>query len=91
MVYFSKVREFMQYKRLRDLREDRDYTQAELAAMLGISQRGYSHYEKGDNDIPTEILIRLANIYQTSTDYILGLSNKRSREYSKSKKVKVNL
>lgn len=68
----------MQFKRLKDLREDNDYTQAELASMLGISQRGYSHYEKGDNDIPTEILIRLSQIYKTSTDYILGLSNQRS-------------
>lgn len=70
----------MQYKRLKDLREDHDYTQTELASMLGISQRGYSHYEKGDNDIPTEILIRLSEIYGTTTDYILGLSNQRSKE-----------
>lgn len=69
----------MQFKRLKDLREDNDFTQAELASMLGISQRGYSHYEKGDNDIPTEILIRLAQIYKTSTDYILGLNNQRSK------------
>lgn len=75
---------YMQFKRLKDLREDHDYTQTELASMLGISQRGYSHYEKGDNDIPTEILIHLSKIYKTSTDYILGLSNQRSKDYSNS-------
>lgn len=78
----------MQFKRLKDLREDHDFTQTELASMLGISQRGYSHYEKGDNDIPTEILIRLSQIYGTSTDYILGLSNQRAKEYIKSDKEK---
>lgn len=76
----------MQFKRLKDLREDHDYTQAELASILGISQRGYSHYEKGDNDIPTEILIHLSQIYETSTDYILGLTNHRSRKYIRSEK-----
>lgn len=76
----------MQFKRLRDLREDHDYTQAELASILGISQRGYSHYEKGDNDIPTEILIHLSQIYETSTDYILGLTNHRSKKYIRSEK-----
>lgn len=81
----------MQFKRLKDLREDHDYTQSELASMLGISQRGYSHYEKGDNDIPTEILIRLSQIYGTSTDYILGLSNHRTQKYSKSEKDKIQM
>lgn len=68
------------YKRIRDLREDADLTQKEIAKMIGISQRGYSHYETGNNDIPTEILIKLAQIYETSTDYILGLSPKRYNE-----------
>ena len=68
------------YKRIRDLREDADLTQKEIAKMIGISQRGYSHYETGNNDIPTEILIKLAQIYETSTDYILGLSTKRYNE-----------
>lgn len=79
----------MQFKRLKDLREDHDYTQTELANMLGISQRGYSHYEKGDNDIPTEILIRLSQIYNTSTDYILGLSNQRTKSYLNYEKEKI--
>ncbi len=81
----------MQFKRLKDLREDHDLTQTELASMLGISQRGFSHYEKGDNDIPTEILIRLSQIYGTSTDYILGLSNQKTREYTRSPKDKIQL
>ena len=49
------------YQRLRDLREDRDWTQKELAAMLGMSQTGYSKYETGENDIPTSILLKLAD------------------------------
>ena len=60
------------YPRLRDLREDSDRNQTELAAMLGMSQTGYSKYETGENEIPVSILIKLADIYQTSTDYLLG-------------------
>lgn len=60
------------YKRLRDLREDRELTQKELATILGMSQTGYSKYETGENDIPTSVLIKLANFYNTSIDYILG-------------------
>ena len=60
------------YQRLRDLREDRDWTQKERAAMLGMSQTGYSKYETGENDIPTSILLKLADIYGTTTDYLLG-------------------
>ncbi len=65
------------YTRLRDLREDRDLTQKQLAEILGMSQTGYSKYETGENDIPTHILIKLADFYHTSTDYILGRTNKR--------------
>ena len=60
------------YRRIRDLREDRDLTQTQIARMLGMSQTGYSKYETGENDIPTQVLIRLADFYQTSTDYLLG-------------------
>jgi len=60
------------YPRLRDLREDSDRNQTELATMLGMSQTGYSKYETGENEIPVSILIKLAEIYQTSTDYLLG-------------------
>ena len=66
----------MQY-RLRDLREDADLNQTQVAKYLGMSQTGYSKYETGENDIPTQILIRLARFYHTSTDYLLGLTDKR--------------
>ena len=67
------------YQRLRDLREDKDMTQTQIAKMLGMSQTGYSKYETGENDIPTEILIKLARFYNTSIDYILGETNRPNR------------
>lgn len=66
------------YHRLRDLREDADLTQTQVAKYLGMSQTGYSKYGTGENDIPTQVLIRLAQLYRTSTDYILGLSDRRT-------------
>jgi transcriptional regulator with XRE-family HTH domain len=63
------------YSRLRDLREDKDLSQKELAQILGMSQTGYSKYETGENDIPTQILMKLADFYHTSVDYILGRTN----------------
>lgn len=60
------------YKRIRDLREDHDLTQRQLAAKLGMTQTQYFRYEQGYRDIPSDILIALADLYQTSTDYILG-------------------
>lgn len=63
------------YKRVRDLREDHDLNQTEVAKMLGMSQTGYSKYETGENDIPTNVLIKLAVFYDTSVDYLLGLTN----------------
>ncbi len=63
------------YKRIRDLREDKDLTQKQIAEFLGMSQTGYSKYETGENDIPTQILIKLADYYDTSTDYILSRTN----------------
>ena len=63
--------------RLRDLREDADLTQTQVARVLGMSQTGYSKYETGENDIPTQVLIRLAGFYRTTTDYILGISSRR--------------
>ena len=70
----------MVYRRLKDLREDHDLTQADLAGILNISQRGYSHYETGNNDIPTEILIKLANYYNVSIDYILERTNQKEHK-----------
>ncbi len=60
------------YKRIRDLREDRDLNQTAVAKMLGMSQTGYSKYETGENDVPTDILIKLADFYDVSVDYLLG-------------------
>ncbi len=66
------------YPRIRDLREDHDLKQRELAALLNCSQQVYSNYELGQRDIPTDVLIRLAKFYQVSTDYILGLTNNQA-------------
>lgn len=63
------------YRRIRDLREDHDLTQKQVAEILHCSQQVYSNYELGQRDIPTAILIALANYYHTSTDYILGLTD----------------
>lgn len=67
------------YPRIRDLREDKDLNQTQVAKMLGMSQTGYSKYETGENDIPTAVLIKLANFYDTSIDYILGQTSVRKR------------
>jgi Predicted transcriptional regulators len=60
------------YRRIRDLREDHDLTQKQMGEILSCSQRVYSNYERGDIDIPTSILIRLADYYHVSVDYLLG-------------------
>ena len=65
----------MYYSRLKDLREDRDLVQKEVAFVLGIDQRVYSTYETGKREIPTRFVVTLAKFYNTSTDYILGLTN----------------
>ncbi len=62
----------MYYRRIRDLREDHDLMQKEIAAVLGIQQTVYSRYERGFQTIPLEHLIKLADYYQVSTDYLLG-------------------
>lgn len=67
------------YPRIRDLREDLDINQTTMAKMLGMSQTGYSKYETGENDVPTSILIKLANIHNVSIDYILGQTNIKTR------------
>ena len=65
------------YKRIRDLREDSDLTQREMAEMLNCSQQVYSNYELGQRDIPTDILIKLSKFYNVSVDYILGITDNR--------------
>ncbi len=62
------------YQRIRDLREDHDMKQVEVASYLNCSQQVYSNYELGQRDIPTDILIKLSRLYSVSTDYILGLT-----------------
>lgn len=66
------------YPHIRDLREDADLSQADLAKILNCSQVAYSYYEIGKRDIPTEVLITLAKYYHCSTDYLLGLTNTRT-------------
>lgn len=65
------------YERIRNLREDKDMTQAEVAAYLGCSQRIYSNYERGEVNIPLGILIKLADLHQTSTDYLLNRTSQK--------------
>lgn len=67
----------MVFQRIQDLREDRFWTQTYVAKRLNISQRSYSHYENGTRQLPVEILIALSRLYHVSTDYILGLSNRK--------------
>ena len=65
----------MMYPRLKDMRSDAKLTQKEVAAKLNMSQTGYSKYETGENDVPSIVLIKLAKLYETSVDYLLGLTN----------------
>lgn len=69
----------MLYQRIRDLREDNNYKQKEVAAYLHCSQQVYSNYELGQRDIPTDILIRLSELYHVSVDYLLGLTSNPAR------------
>jgi transcriptional regulator with XRE-family HTH domain len=68
----------MRLKRIRDLREDHDLTQEELSKMLNITQRTYSYYETGGRSVPIDIICDLANIYHTSADYILDLTDNKN-------------
>jgi len=67
--------DYMVNNRLRDLRTDKDLKQKDVADYLNCSQVAYSHYELGRRDIPTEVLVALAKFYNTTTDYILGLTD----------------
>ncbi len=71
----------MLYQRIRDLREDKDLTQKKMGEILSCSQRVYSNYERGELDIPTEILIKLADFHNVSVDYLLNRTDKK--EFSK--------
>ena len=67
----------MLYRRIKELREDSDLTQTQMREILSCSQRVYSDYERGVLDIPTDILISMADYYNVSVDYILGRTDKR--------------
>ena len=60
------------YSRIRELRKELGLSQEKMAKRLGMSQTGYSKYETGENDVPTQVLLKLADFYHTSVDYILG-------------------
>lgn len=67
------------FQRIRDMREDRDLKQRQLAEFLNCSQQVYSNYELGQRDIPTDVLIKLANFYNVSIDYLLGQTKNPKR------------
>ena len=69
----------MKFQRIQDLRTDADMSQKQLSEILHISQRSYSHYETGSRNIPVEMLIRLANYYDISVDYLVGLTYKKEK------------
>lgn len=79
------MRKFAVKNRLRELREDSDMSQTQLAKLLDMSQTGYSKYETGENDIPTSILIKLSKIYNTSIDYILEQTDEKKPYKQKSR------
>lgn len=65
------------YQKIRDLREDKDLTQTQIAKILNCSQRIYSNYERGEVDIPTQVLIKLAEFHGTSVDFLQGLTDEK--------------
>ena len=67
----------MKFQRIQDLRTDADMSQKQLSEILHISQRSYSHYDTGSRNIPVEMLIRLANYYDISVDYLVGRTDKK--------------
>ncbi len=77
---------YIMYERIRNLREDKDLTQSQVAKILDMSQTGYCQYEIGKNDVPTKILIKLASFYNVSVDYILGITDE-VKPYPKSSNI----
>ena len=69
----------MYLKRVRELREDKDLKQENIAKLLGMKQPQYARYEKGYRDLPLDCLIKLAMFYDTTTDYILGITKKKGK------------
>ena len=70
--------EVLKYNRIRDTRNDKEYSQAEVAKQLKIAQNTLSQYETGERNIPNDVLVQLAALYDTSIDYLLGLTDERS-------------
>ena len=75
MIMFYRGKNMYRYQRLRDLREDNDLVQKEIAAVLNTSQKQYSRWETGAREIPAHHLLTLANFYKTSIDYLMGITN----------------
>lgn len=69
--------EILKYRRIRDIRNDLNYSQKDVAGILRIAQNTLSQYETGERNIPNDILIEMANLYKTSTDYLLGLTDEK--------------
>ena len=78
-MWYATLEVVIMYQRIRDLREDRDLKQRQVAEYLNCSQQVYSNYELGQRDIPTDTLIRLSKFYDVSVDYILGLTDNPKR------------
>lgn len=74
---YNREVDHMKFQRIQDLRTDADLSQRQLSEILHISQRSYSHYETGSRNIPIEMLIRLANYYDISIDYLVGRTDKK--------------
>ena len=81
-LYLAYKEDIVKFKRIKDLREDNDKLQKDIASLLGISQQYYSEYENGKRTIPIQHLITLANYYNTSIDYIVGLSDSKKKKTS---------
>lgn len=76
-IIFSVI--VMEFRNIRNLREDNDYTQSFVAEKLGITQRAYSYYENGGRTLTPELLIKIADFYNVSIDYLLGQTNNKNR------------
>lgn len=84
----SIQKERYNFERIAELRKDRGLKQVELAKVLNMSQRNYSHIESGDYDIPTEMLVKLCLFYEVSADYILGITDEM-KPYKQNKELKI--
>ena len=86
IINYKKGKNIMKYERVKELRIDNDYTQEYIAAKTQMKQPQYARYESGNRDFPVDILVKLAKIYNTSLDYIVGLTDEKNPYPRKSKK-----